>query len=64
LFAQTDAPTPLPQTATPRSNFSDGNGAGQWDDKVWIIIVQVRLPIAEIELFMTSRAQHPDQIFL
>jgi hypothetical protein len=31
-WRQMDAPTPLPQSATPRSTSSSSNGPGQWDD--------------------------------
>ena len=45
-------------------HLSAGNCAGQRHDKIRIIIVQLRLSVAEINHFMTGVAQHPDQIFL
>jgi len=45
-------------------HLSAGNSSGQWHNKVRIIIVQLRLSVAEINHLMTGLAQHPDQIFL
>ena len=45
-------------------HVSAGNCAGQRYDKIRIIVVQLRLPVAELDHFMTGLAQHPDQIFL
>ena len=44
LLAQTVAPTPLPQTAMPRSNrLARNNGAAQGNDEIGIIIVRRQL---------------------
>ena len=45
-------------------HLSAGNCAGQRHDIIRIIIVHLRLSVAEIDHFMTGVAQHPDQILL
>ncbi len=41
-------------------NLSAGNSAGQWHDKIRIIIFHLWYSVAEINHIMTGRAQHPD----
>ena len=45
-------------------HLSASHCMGQRHNKIWIVIVQLRLSVAEIDHFMTGVAQHPDQIFL
>jgi hypothetical protein len=44
-------------------DVSAAHRTGQRHDKIWIIIVHLRLSIAEIDYFMASFAQHPGQIY-
>ena len=39
------------------------NRAGQWHDKVWIIIIHFRTTVTKVDHFMTGFAQFPGQIF-
>ena len=55
--------------ATPTNSYtalhlSARNCAGQGDNKVRVIVVRLKFEVAEIDDFMTGRAQSPDQISL
>ena len=52
----TDGHAPLHRSA--------GHRAGQRPNKIWIIILRVRLLVAETYHLMTGLPQHPDQKFL
>jgi len=41
-----------------------GNCACQWDNKIWIVIVRLRLGVSEIADAMSALAQQPDQMLL
>jgi hypothetical protein len=64
LFAQTDAPTPLPQMPTPRSTFLSATALASWHDKIRVVIFLFRTAIAVINYFVIGCAQFPGQIFL
>ena len=49
LLAQTDAPTPLPQIATPRSDLSRDHGLGQRHDEVRIVVFGIQRVRAEVD---------------
>ena len=57
LLAQTEAPTPLPQTATPRFTSSAAPRPGQRSDAVGVIIVRHQLVGAEIYYLVTRLTQ-------
>jgi hypothetical protein len=44
-------------------NLSACNSAGQWHDKIRIIIIRFRTAVTEVNHFMTGFAQFPGQIF-
>ena len=64
LLAQTDAPTPLPQIATPRSTFSALQRPGERDDEIGIVVVLVQAMSAEIDDLMPRRAELGDEFLL
>ena len=63
-MAHTDAPTPLPQIATPRSTFLRGYGQRERDDVVGIVIALAQAMSAEIDDLMSRSAKLAEQFFL
>src|SRR5208337_5125943 len=48
LFAAMDAPTPLPQSATPRSTSPAATALARWIDEVGVVISGVQFVCAEV----------------
>ena len=55
LFAQTEAPTPLPQTATPRSTAPAATARASGMTKVGIIVARVQAMRSEIDYLAPRR---------
>ena len=60
-YTRTHAAATNGQTAM---HFPAIDRTGQGHNKIWIIIVQVRLSVAEVDHIMNGLAQHPNRIFL
>jgi hypothetical protein len=45
-------------------HLSAGDCTGQRNDKIRVVIAQIRPSVAEVDYFMPSLTQHPDQISL
>ena len=61
LLAQTDAPTPLPQIATPRCTLSGNHGLGERHDEVGIVVLRIQRVCAEIHDLVARGAQVRDE---
>jgi len=61
LLAQTEAPTPLPQTATPRFHLAFNHRPRERNDKVRIIIAQHQTMRAEIRDLVARRLKPCEQ---
>src|SRR6188472_190255 len=45
-------------------HLAASNCTGQRHNKIWIVIIRLRLPVAKVNHFIVSFRQPPDQIFL
>jgi hypothetical protein len=64
LFAQTDAPTPLPQIATPRSTFPGGHGLREREHIIRIVIIFAQVMCPEIDDLVSRFAKLAEQLLL
>jgi hypothetical protein len=64
LLADTVAPTPLPQTAIPRSTLPSGNSPRQRENKVRIVVTRIQLEGAEFDNVMTCCNEPRSQVLL
>jgi hypothetical protein len=64
LLAQIDAPTPLPQTAMPRSTSPAATARARGMHEVRIIVVGMQTMRTEVRDLMTRFAQALNQVFL
>jgi len=63
LLAQIEAPTPLPQTATPRSTWPAASPR-QWNYEVRVVVIGDQIVCSEINNLMARRTEPGEQFLL